>query len=184
MQRMDGLINALLKLSQFGRRVLKPERLDMNALVRTVGESLMHQTREQNAVLSVGELPGVVADRTAMEQVMSNLLDNAMKYLRPDCPGVVEVSGERVNEELVFHVRDNGRGINSDDMPKLFRIFRRLGEQNTSGEGVGLAYARSIVRKHGGRIWCESELGVGTTFSFTVPRRHEGEERRLFNDKN
>jgi len=116
-ERMDGLINGLLKLSQLGHRVMRPERLDMNALVLTVQGSLMHLVREKNAVLSVAELPGVVADRLAMEQVMSNLLDNALKYLCPDRPGVIEISGERVNREVVYHVKDNGRGINRDDMP-------------------------------------------------------------------
>ena len=173
-ERMDGLINALLKLSQLGRRDMRLERIDMNALVRTVQESLAHQVRERNAVLTVADLPEVVADRTAMEQVMANLLDNATKYLRPASPGAVEISGEWVNGEAVFQVKDNGRGIDRDDIPKLFRIFRRLGEQDTAGEGVGLAYVRSIVRKHGGRIWCDSELGVGTTFRFTIPRMHEG----------
>jgi signal transduction histidine kinase len=176
-ERMDGLINALLKLSQLGHRPLRPESIDMNALVRTIQESLTHQARDRNAVLSVADLPEVVADRTAMEQVMSNLLDNAVKYLRPDRPGVVEVSGERVNNEIVFQVKDNGRGISEADMPKLFRMFRRLGEQNTSGEGVGLAYVRSIVRKQGGRIWCESKQGEGSTFSFTIPAVQTAENR-------
>ena len=172
-ERMDDLINALLKLSQVGHRVMRLERIDMNALVRTVRESMTHQIREKNTTLTIGDLPDVVADRLAMEQIMANLLDNAVKYLSRDCQGVVELSGEKAGPETIYHVRDNGRGISVDDMPKLFKIFRRLGVQDVPGQGVGLAYVRSLVRRQGGRIWCESKLGEGSVFSFTVLQRRE-----------
>jgi signal transduction histidine kinase len=67
-----------------------------------------------------------------------------------------------------LHVRDNGRGIAEEDMDKVFAPFRRAGKQDVPGEGMGLPYVQTLVRRHGGRIWCESELGVGTTFSFTI----------------
>jgi signal transduction histidine kinase len=80
--------------------------------------------------------------------------------------------GERNQHETVFHIRDNGRGIDAGDTKKIFELFRRAGSQSDMpGEGMGLAYVRALVRRCGGRIWCESEVGVGSTFSFSVPNQ-------------
>ena len=75
------------------------------------------------------------------------------------------------DDELLIRIRDNGRGIAQEDMDKVFAPFRRAGKQDVPGEGMGLAYAQTLVRRHGGRIWCESEPGVGTTFTFTLPHQ-------------
>jgi signal transduction histidine kinase len=75
---------------------------------------------------------------------------------------------------MVIHIRDNGRGIAQEDIPKVFEIFKRVGTQDVTGEGMGLAYVKALVKRQGGRIWCESELGKGSTFSFTIPRMNEG----------
>jgi signal transduction histidine kinase len=167
--RMSSLINALLKLSQAGHRTLKPEPISMNALTRSIIAGFEQQIRKKNATVAVGDLPELTADRTAMEQIMGNLLDNAVKFLIPERPGRVEISGVKTDGGIIYHVRDNGCGISADDMPRLFHLFRRLGRQDVAGDGVGLAYAKALVKRHGGRIWCESELGVGTTFSFAIP---------------
>jgi len=167
--RMDGFINALLGLSRLGRRQLDLEPIDMQVLARATLETLTHQIEERGVKVSVGSLPEVVADRTSMEQIMGNLLDNAVKYLDPARPGFIEISAERDHTETTFQVRDNGRGIDEADLDKIFAPFRRAGRQDVPGEGMGLPYVQALVRRHGGRIWCESELGVGTTFVFTIP---------------
>jgi len=130
--------------------------------------SLAHQLKEHQVKVTVGDLPTVVADRMSIEQILNNLFSNAVKYLEPDRPGEIEITGERRGEETIFYVRDNGRGIKEEDLPKAFMPFRRLGRQDTQGAGVGLSYAETLVRRHGGRIRCESEFGVGTTFSFSI----------------
>ena len=99
---------------------------------------------------------------------MGNILGNAVKYLDHEHPGEIEVRGETKGGETTFRIRDNGRGIAADDMDKVFAPFRRAGKQDTPGEGMGLAYVQTLVRRHNGRIWCESELGKGTTFYFTI----------------
>ncbi len=175
--RMDTFIHAVLRLSRLGRRELDPQPVDVEALVWDALESLAHQIEEREVEVTVGDLPEVVADRTSMEQIMGNLLDNALKYLQPDRPGEIEVTGERDEERATFRVRDNGRGIAEDDMQKVFAPFRRAGRQEAQGEGMGLPYVQTLVRRHGGRIWCESEPGKGTTFIFTISH-HFGEERR------
>jgi PAS domain S-box-containing protein len=169
--RMDHYINALLKLSRLGRRELVLEQVDMETLTQATLETLAYQIEQRQARVTVGPLPEVVADRSSMEQIMSNLLNNALIYLEPGRAGEIEISGERNAEETLFRVRDNGRGIAQEDMDKVFAPFRRAGKQDVPGEGMGLAYVQTLVRRHGGRIWCESEPGIGTRFTFTLPRQ-------------
>ena len=166
--RMDHLIRAILHLSRLGRRELTFEPLDMRALVQQTIQTLAHQIANRQVQVTVEPLPTVLADRTAMEQIMGNLLANAVAYLVAGRPGEIAVTGERHSNATVFAVRDNGRGIATEDIPKAFEPFRRVGRQDVPGEGMGLAYVRMLVRRHGGEIQCHSTLGVGTTFTFTV----------------
>ena len=167
--RMDGLISAMLKLSRFGGRELNPESVDMAALMRFLLKTFAHQIEQKGVDVKIGSLPAIVADKTAMEQIVGNLLDNALKYLAPERSGVLAITAEQTDQETIIQVKDNGRGIARDDIPKIFEIFRRVGRQNVPGEGMGLAYVKALVRRQGGRIWCESEPGMGTTISFTIP---------------
>ena len=166
--RMDGFINAVLKLSRVGRRELNFEPIDMNDLVQSTLNTLAHQIKKRQVRVAVELLPEVIADRTSMEQIMGNLLNNAIVYLDPNRPGEIVVSGEKGERAITFHVRDNGRGIAEGDMDKVFAPFRRAGRQDVSGEGMGLSYVQTLVRRHGGHIRCTSELGVRTTFSFSI----------------
>jgi len=174
--RMNDFITAILKLSRLGHRELSVESLDMNALVSDTLGTLAHQIEARQAEVVVDELPSVVADRTAMEQIISNLLMNAVIYLDPYRPGKIVISGEQNSKETTFCIKDNGRGISPEDVHRIFELFRRAGKQDTPGEGMGLAYVRALVRRFGGRIWCESELGTGSTFSFSVPHNFTEEE--------
>jgi PAS domain S-box-containing protein len=166
--RMDTLIQALLQLSRLGRRELDVERIEMDALVKEVLQALEHQIVQRHVQVRVEVLPPVDADRTAMEQIVSNLLSNAINYLEAGRPGEVVISAECHPEYTTFHVQDNGRGIAAEDLLKVFEPFRRVGKQDVAGEGMGLAYVQALVRRHGGDIWCRSTLGVGTTFTFTI----------------
>lgn len=165
---MDHFITALLKLSRLGRRELNLEVIDTGAIVQTILATLAHQIAEHRVQVVVDPLPQVTADRTSMEQVMSNILGNAVKYLDPARSGKIEITAERHDDETLFCIQDNGRGITEEDMENVFAPFRRAGRQDTPGEGMGLAYVQALVRRHGGRIWCESEPGVGTSFTFTI----------------
>jgi signal transduction histidine kinase len=165
---MNRMNNALLELSNASRRTLVMEPVDMNALVHQVLEGLSGMIEERGGEVIIGNLPSVVADRVAMKRIMENLLSNAFTYLDKNRPGKIEVTAESNNSEVIFSVRDNGRGIAEDDIEKVLTPFRRAGKSRVPGEGMGLAYAQTLIRRHGGRIWCESELGMGTTFTFTV----------------
>lgn len=167
--RMDELINAISKLSNLGRQELKPELIQVETVVQSVLKDLQLVIEKEGIKVNVGPLPEILADRNSLQMIFGSILDNAVKYLRPGVPGEIEISAERGPGGTVFSIRDNGRGIPNDEIYKVFEMFRRVGEQNTPGEGVGLACTKTLVRRHGGHIWCESAPGTGTTFHFSIP---------------
>ncbi len=168
--RMDHLTAALLRLSRAGRRELHMEELDTGALVQGTVDSLAHRIERRNIAVEIGPLPRITSDRAAVERIFEILLDNATKYLDPHRPPRIEVSAVETADEVVFRVRDTGRGIAEEDMDKIFQPFRRAGVQDVPGEGMGLAFVRALLHRLGGRIECHSQLGVGTTFSFLLPK--------------
>ncbi|MGY4394864.1 signal transduction histidine kinase [Sphingomonas sp. UYAg733] len=169
-QKMDRLINAILKLSREGRRVIAPQPIDMNAQVETIGATIKHMIDDRNATLIVeGELPGLVSDRLAIEQIFSNLIENAVKYLQPDRPGRIIVRGSRSGPRVTYEIEDNGRGIAPGDHQRVFDLFRRSGHQDQPGEGIGLAHVRALAYRLGGIIDVSSELGKGATFRLMLP---------------
>jgi signal transduction histidine kinase len=171
-EKMDRLINAILKLSREGRRTLTPETLDMTVMAGRIADSIRHQTEEKGAEVIVETLPSFENDRLSIEQVFGNLIDNAVKYLDPARPGRIVVSGqERPGGWVEYAVADNGRGIAPRDHERVFELFRRAGRQDTPGEGLGLAFVRNSVRRLGGEITVESELGEGSTFRLKFPKR-------------
>ncbi|WP_245413459.1 sensor histidine kinase [Mangrovicella endophytica] len=168
-QKMDRLINAILRLSREGRRVITPERLDMNQMLRGIVDSLQHRLVEGGTEITLGPLPTVTSDRVAMEQIFSNLVENAVKYLKPGRPGRITVRGKRQGDRVVFEVQDNGRGIDPKDHERVFDLFRRSGMQDQPGEGIGLAHVRALAYRLGGIIGCESTLDHGATFRLSMP---------------
>jgi PAS domain S-box-containing protein len=167
--RMDHLINALLRLSRLGRHELVLERLGLGSLVSEILTSLGTQIEARDAAVTVLPLPDVTADRTSLEQILGNILTNAVLYLDPTRPGRIEILGKLAGTDLHVSIRDNGRGIAPEDHDKVFAPFRRVDASDVPGEGMGLAYVQALVRRQGGRIWFDSEPGVGTTFSFVLP---------------
>ena len=171
-EKMDRLINAILKLSREGRRNLVPEQLDMTAMVRDIADSVRHQTRAAGAGIVIEPLPVLESDRLSVEQVLGNLIDNAVKYLDPSRPGRIVVTGEETGDGwIVYRIADNGRGIAGRDHERIFELFRRSGRQDHPGEGLGLAFVRNSVRRLGGDITVESDLGKGSTFIVKLPTR-------------
>src|SRR6478735_963894 len=175
--KMDRLINAVLKLSREGRRDFTPEEIDMNALMASIAQTVAHRATEQGATVAVADLPPVVSDQLAVEQVFSNLVDNALKYGRDGEPGRIEIKGHTARAHVMYEVRDNGRGIDPHDHQRVFELFRRSGPQDRPGEGIGLAHVRALVRRLGGTMSLTSELGKGSVFTVTLPRRWVGENR-------
>lgn len=170
--KMEGLIAAILKLSREGRRRFDAEPLDMTALLRGIADAHRHQAERRGATVAIAPgLPTIVADRLAVEQIFGNLIDNALKYLDPARAGRIEVSAKLAPGRRVrFSVSDNGRGIAEKDHTRVFELFRRSGQQDQPGDGIGLAHVKALVRALDGRIELASKLGEGTTFTVTLPR--------------
>ncbi|BBB92023.1 MAG TPA: ATP-binding protein [Methylomusa anaerophila] len=170
--RLDRMVATLLKLAQVGRREMSYQQVDMRELVGNVMQSFDRQITHNGIQTQVGTLPQIETDQLALEQIIGNLLDNAIKYLEPGRPGRIEISCIDNGDEYLFCIEDNGRGIAAMDCEKIFDIFRRSGKQDMPGEGMGLAYVRTLIRQLGGKVWCKSELGIGTKMNFTIPKRH------------
>jgi signal transduction histidine kinase len=168
--RMDGLINAILSVSRLGRLPLQPQSIDLAALTKTCIASLQHSLNEAGASISVdGRLPPFIGDARAMEQVMTNLLDNAVKYLSSERAGRVIVRGSSIGAQIRIEIEDNGRGVAPSDQERIFDLFRRSGKQDRPGEGIGLAHVRRLVRRMGGDINVRSDGMTGSVFSITLP---------------
>lgn len=171
MKRMDSLINEILKLSRAGRRVLEPVPLDMQGLVTECIDSIRQRFAEAGAEVRIeGRLPDVVSDRSALQQIFTNLLDNATKYLKDERPGQITVRGRLERGSAVFEIEDNGRGIAEADFERIFELFRRAGTQDKPGEGIGLAHTRMLSRRLGGDVSVRSDGESGTTFIVTIAR--------------
>ncbi|HXA46085.1 MAG TPA: MASE1 domain-containing protein [Burkholderiaceae bacterium] len=167
--KFQKLIDALLMLSRTGKNEYRTEKLDVQALVDTTIASLRQNAIDSGTVITVGKLPPAMGDLTAIGQVFSNLISNAMKYLQPGRPGEIAVGGELKSGMVDFWIRDNGAGIPLSSQRRLFQVFQRFHPNLATGEGMGLAIVKRIVDRHGGTIRAESEDGVGTTFYFTLP---------------
>lgn len=168
--KMESLIAAILKLSREGRRSLRPEPLDMPNLVQGLVDAIRHQIESAGATVEVApDLPTIVCDKVAIDQIVGNILDNAVKYLDPSRPGRIVVTGEDRGARVVYRIADNGRGIDARDHARVFELFRRAGKQDRPGEGIGLAHVKALVRALGGRITLASEPGVGTNFTVILP---------------
>jgi PAS domain S-box-containing protein len=167
--RLGGIIDALLRLSRAGREEYRWQTVDVGQAVRRVIDSLQTTINETGAVVRVGPLPKAWGDPTALEQVFANLIGNALAYLAPDRPGVIEVGGEPGPDGVHYHVRDNGLGIKPEHHQKVFRVFQRVHPGVGAGEGMGLAIVARVVERHRGKVWVESVEGAGSTFHVVLP---------------
>jgi signal transduction histidine kinase len=167
--KMDRLISAILNLTREGRREFVPVRIETRELIEAIVQTLAHQAAEANATIRIEPLPTLISDRLALEQIFSNLIDNAIKYLKPGVAGDITIRGRTKLGFAIFEIRDNGRGIDPKDHQRIFDLFRRAGTQDRPGQGIGLAHVRALVRRLGGTMSVASELGHGSTFTITLP---------------
>ncbi|MDR3589616.1 MAG: ATP-binding protein [Negativicutes bacterium] len=169
--RLNRMVEALLDMARMGRRETVVSEVDLRGLVDAVLRSYQHQIEANNISVQVGELPKLPTDALIMEQIIGNLVDNAIKYLDPGRRGTLAVDCVENNDEYVLSVTDNGRGVSAGDGEKIFMPFQRAGKQDQPGEGLGLAYVRTLIRRLGGKVWCESELGNGTSIKLLIPKK-------------
>jgi light-regulated signal transduction histidine kinase (bacteriophytochrome) len=168
--RMQQLINDLLEFSRVGTRGKELKLNDGEAVISQVLDNLKFAIAQSQAVVTYDSLPTVMADETQLIQLFQNLISNAIKFRREEPPHI-HISAVQGETEWVFSVCDNGIGMEPEYFDRIFVIFQRLHSRaEYPGTGIGLAVCKKIVERHGGRIWVESTLGVGTTFHFTLVR--------------
>lgn len=167
--RLDNLTRSILKLSRMGGRPMELALVDVSGLVSAVIDLHRHQIDERKIRVSVEPLPQIFADELDLQQIFSNLLSNALKFMAPDRIGRIDIWADDTRTHTVFHIRDNGIGITPEQAPHVFEVFYR-GNRAVPGEGMGLAFVQTLVRRHKGSIYFNSDPGKGTTFSFSIAR--------------
>lgn len=167
-QKMLGLQDSLRKYTELLNRDDKPRNLDAQEVFREARLKLQSRISQTGAAIEVDSLPPVSFDRSQLLEVFENLITNALTYRSAATPRI-RVSAHKRGGEYVFSVQDNGIGIAAQYHTKIFDVFKRLHGSDIPGAGMGLAITKKIVESNGGRIWVESELGRGATFSFTIP---------------
>ncbi|MES2309523.1 MAG: ATP-binding protein [Verrucomicrobiota bacterium] len=168
--KIDSLLAGLLKFSRQGRAAIHMERLDMNAMLKRILQAMEFQIKETGTRVTIDPLPDCVGDSTQINQVFSNLLDNALKYLDPKKAGMIHISAHVHDKNITYSVRDNGIGIMQEHQKKIFEIFHRLNPSKGIGEGLGLTISQRILERHHGKIHVESTPGMGSTFFVSLPK--------------
>lgn len=168
--RMNAMIDTLLAMSRMTSRDLERERVNLSQLARELADELKAGDRSRQVQFSITPDLVVEGDRTLLRLVLQNLIGNAFKFTGRVAVAKIAVGAQRDdNGHLAYHVRDNGAGFDPRFAEKMFGLFQRFHSANEfPGTGVGLATVQRIVRKHGGRIWAESQPGEGATFHFTL----------------
>jgi len=147
-------------------------------MLASIARAMEFQVKQASAKLHIEKLPDCLGDATQINQVFSNLLDNALKYLDPHRPGLITVAGRTDGDRALYEVRDNGIGIAPEHQGKIFEIFHRLNPSVGSGEGLGLTIAKKMLERQDGKIWVQSEPGKGSAFFVCLPAMVQPRNRK------
>jgi PAS domain S-box-containing protein len=172
--RMQSLISDLLQFSRVNSKGSAFVEVDIRELLRVVTTNISEKIKETGSIVKIGEgMPKLKADRTQLMRLFQNLMENAIKFRSPERKPIIEISVEDKADHFVFHVKDNGIGIEKKFYNRIFVIFQRLHTRDEyDGTGIGLAVCKKIVERHGGDIGVESVAGQGSEFIFTLRKQH------------
>jgi signal transduction histidine kinase len=170
-QLMGKLIEDILAFARLGRQEIRKTPIDMTALIHTIFAELKGWEGARQVHLSLEDLPPAQGDRNLIQQVLVNLLTNALKFTNPKADAAIILKGWNAGNENIYSVTDNGVGFDMKYVDKLFNVFQRLHlSSEFEGTGVGLAIVQKIIQRHGGRVWAEGQVNEGAAFYFSLPR--------------
>ncbi|MEX2588596.1 MAG: ATP-binding protein [Chitinophagales bacterium] len=170
-QRMDELINDILKITRVGSSELISQKLDLNRLVKKVWQRQL-ELNDSKPEFEMGTLPKIMGDEILMQQIFDNLLSNAIKYSsKKDKPKVRVMFSDESKSHCIITVKDNGVGFDPKYKDRIFGLFKRLHHQKEfEGNGLGLAIVERIVQRHNGKVWADSKIGKGTSIHLKLPK--------------
>jgi PAS domain S-box-containing protein len=167
--KMDNLIIGLLRIARLGTTELTITDLNMVRMFRNISDTFAYELKEKGIKLDIGDVLDCRGDERQINQVFSNIIGNAIKYHDPEKSGNIVVRGKREKERVIYSIQDNGIGIAKEHQEKVFGLFQRIDKKATQGDGLGLTAVQRILSRHDGKIWLESELGIGSTFYISLP---------------
>ena len=171
-QRLNDMINDLLEYSRITRKKREFKQVNCEQILEETLSNLKVQINESNAIITNDPLPTIHGDEVLIFQLFQNIISNAIKYRSQKIPQI-HISSNKEPNQYRFSIKDNGIGIESQHLGRIFTIFQRLHTQEEyEGTGLGLAIAQKIVNEHSGNIWAESEVGKGSEFYFTIPDKN------------
>ena len=171
--KMDTMIQGLLRISRVGLEDFKFNNVDMDELLRNIVDGLSFQAQSANAQITVDQLQPCEVDKDKIEQVFTNLIANAIKYRNPEKACEISVSCEESGDDIAFSVDDNGLGISEENLKNIYKTFYRVNNDDVKGEGLGLTIANRIVERHGGSLEVSSKLGEGSSFKVILPKKQQ-----------
>lgn len=167
--RMQRLIQDLLSYSRIGLHAQEMQAVDLNILLKQVLENLDDSIKHNQTIFDFDPLPTVMGYETQLVQLFQNLIDNAIKFVKPGVIPQLKISSLQQGDFWLLEIHDNGIGIDAQHLEKVFNMFQRTqAAKSYSGTGIGLATCKKIVKNHGGQLWATSQVGIGTTFHFTI----------------
>lgn len=170
-EKMDTLLTELMAFARAKAADLEREHFNIETIFQENVDSQMHEYPHNTIQLEMETLPTAYGDKQAIDQVVQNLVGNALKYSSKNDSIRIQISGHETATEMIYQISDNGVGFDERQGEQLFTIFKRLhSNKEFKGTGVGLAMCQRIIKKHGGRIWAKSVIGQGSTFFFSLPK--------------
>jgi PAS domain S-box-containing protein len=165
-RKIQMMLDGLLFYSRSGRYELKIEEVNLKETIMEIVASTKFDIDKSGVQIQINRLPHCFADRARTNQIFSNLIENAIKFLEPSRPGKITISGKKKGSKVTYCVEDNGIGISEDKLDDVFMVFYRVNvtDKTLAGEGLGLATVKKLVERHNGKIWVESTPGKGSKF--------------------